>query len=66
MVEILETCSLLRHREDNALMRPAVRGRKNGRKTIGPEGVRNKSKRGKENELENKGACALAVENIFG
>ncbi len=62
MVEILETCSLLRHREDKALMRPAVRGRK----TIGPEGVRNKSKRGKENELENKGACALAVENIFG
>lgn len=29
-------------------MRPAVRGRKNGRKTIGPEGVRNKSKRGKK------------------
>lgn len=36
--------TLLRHREGKALMRPAVRERKNGRKTKGPEGVRNKFK----------------------
>jgi len=49
VVDILETRSLLLlcslgHREYKALMRPAVRERKNGRKTKGPDGVRKKFK----------------------